>query len=187
MKKLILMLMLFMPMATFAQKFGHVNAQEIMASMPEFIKARGEVEAQAKQYDNDLKAMQDEMQRKYEDYEKNKSTMNETKRKETEDSLSQMYQKIQQSAQDNQQALGKLQQECKENLGWTPTCFTYPFGQISSDTLPILKDMGFQAALTCEEKLNYITGDPEQLYHLRRFNRPHGKSLQSILQAQKQK
>ena len=48
MKKLILMLMLFMPMATFAQKFGHVNAQEIMASMPEFIKARGEVEAQAK-------------------------------------------------------------------------------------------------------------------------------------------
>ncbi|MCI8491562.1 polysaccharide deacetylase [Anaerotruncus colihominis] len=83
--------------------------------------------------------------------------------------------------------LGKLQQECKENLGWAPTCFTYPFGQISSDTLPILKDMGFQAALTCEEKLNYITGDPEQLYHLRRFNRPHGKSLQAILEAQKQK
>ena len=46
-----------------------------------------------------------------EDYEKNKSTMNETKRKETEDSLSQMYQKIQQTAQDNQQALGKLQQD----------------------------------------------------------------------------
>ena len=55
--------------------------------------------------------MKDEMQRKYEDYEKNKSTMNETKRKETEDSLSQMYQKIQQTAQDNQQALGKLQQD----------------------------------------------------------------------------
>mgnify|MGYP001223805166 CR=1 FL=1 len=77
--------------------------------------------------------------------------------------------------------------ECAAFLDWTPTCFTYPFGQISSDTLPILKDMGFQAALTCEEKLNYIPGDPEHLYHLRRFNRPHGKSLQSILQAQKQK
>ena len=111
MKKLILMLMLFMPMATFAQKFGHVNAQEIMASMPEFIKARGEVEAQAKQYDNDLKAMQDELQRKAQDYEKNAPTMNETKRKETEDNLSQMYQKIQQTAQDNQQALSKLQQD----------------------------------------------------------------------------
>ena len=64
MKKLILMLMLCMPLATFAQKFGHVNAQEIMQSMPEFIKARGEVEAAAKQYDNDLKAMHDELQRK---------------------------------------------------------------------------------------------------------------------------
>lgn len=111
MKKLILMLMLFMPMATFAQKFGHVNAQEVMASMPEFIKARGEVEAQAKQYDNDLKAMQEELQRKAEDYDKNKATMNDTKRKETEDALQSMYQKIQQTAQDNQQALGKLQQE----------------------------------------------------------------------------
>ena len=46
-----------------------------------------------------------------EDYEKNKSTMNETKKKETEESLQQMYQKIQQTAQDNQQALGKLQQD----------------------------------------------------------------------------
>ena len=111
MKKLILMLMLFMPLATFAQKFGHVNAQEIMQSMPEFIKARGEVEAAAKQYDNDLKAMQDELQRKAQDYDKNASTMNETKKKETEESLQQMYQKIQQTAQDNQQALGKLQQD----------------------------------------------------------------------------
>ena len=68
-----------------------------------------------------------------------------------------------------------------------------PGDEVQTDDIPlteilnILKDMGFQAALTCEEKLNYITGDPEQLYHLRRFNRPHGKSLQSILQAQKQK
>ena len=105
------MLMLCMPLATFAQKFGHVNAQEIMSSMPEFIKARGEVEAAAKQYDNDLKAMQDELQRKAQDYDKNASTMNDTQKKETEESLQQMYQKIQQTAQDNQQALGKLQQD----------------------------------------------------------------------------
>ena len=112
MKKIILMLMLCMPLATFAQqKFGHLNAQEVMSSMPEFIKARGEVEAAAKQYDNDLKAMQEELQRKAEDYDKNKATMNDTKRKETEDALQSMYQKIQQTAQDNQQALGKLQQE----------------------------------------------------------------------------
>ena len=111
MKKLILMLMLCMPLATFAQKFGHINAQEVLSSMPEFIKVRGELEATAKQYDNDLKAMQDELQRKAQDYDKNASTMNETKRKETEESLNQMYQKIQQTTQDNQQAFSKLQQE----------------------------------------------------------------------------
>lgn len=111
MKKLILMLLMFAPLATFAQKFGHVNSQEIMQSMPELIKARGELEAAAKQYDNDLKAMQEELQRKADDYEKNQSTMNETKKKETEESLQQMYQKVQQTYQDNQQALSKLQQE----------------------------------------------------------------------------
>ena len=111
MKKLILMLMLLAPMATFAQKFGHVNTQEIMSSMPELIKVRGELEAAAKQYDTDLKAMYEEAQRKYEEYEKNASTMNETKKKETEESLQQMSQKIQQTQQDNQQALNKLQQE----------------------------------------------------------------------------
>ena len=49
MKKLLMMLMLLAPMAAFAQKFGHINAQEVMAQMTELIKARGEVEAAAKQ------------------------------------------------------------------------------------------------------------------------------------------
>ena len=112
MKKLFMMLMLLAPLATFAQqKFGHINAQEVMASMPEFIKARGEIEATAKQYENDLKAMQDELQRKAQEYEKSKSTMNETKQKETEQTLTQLQQKIQQAYQDNSQAMQKMQQE----------------------------------------------------------------------------
>lgn len=111
MKKLLMMLMLLAPMAAFAQKFGHINAQEVMSQMPEFIKARGEVEAAAKQYDNDLKTMQEELQRKAEEYDKTKSTMNETKQKETEQNLMTLQQKIQQAYQDNSQAMQKLQQE----------------------------------------------------------------------------
>ena len=110
------MLMLFMPLATFAQKFGHINAQEVMTSMPEFIKARGEIEATAKQYENDMKAMQDELQRKADEYEKSKSTMNETKKKETETNLMQLQQKIQQAYQDNSQALQKKQQELMQPI-----------------------------------------------------------------------
>lgn len=83
--------------------------------------------------------------------------------------------------------LGKLQQACQAQLGITPNTFTYPFGQISAEALPIIKDLGFVGALTCQEKLNYITGDPEQLFHLNRFNRPHGKSLQTILENARQK
>ena len=112
MKKLVLMLLMFAPLATFAQqKFGHINAQEVMSQMPEFIKARGEMEAKAKQYENDLKAMQDELQRKGQEYDKNKSTMNATKQQETETELNNLYQKYQQALQDNQQSLAKEQQD----------------------------------------------------------------------------
>ena len=112
MKKLVLMLLMFAPLATFAQqKFGHINAQEVMSQMPEFIKARGEMEAKAKQYENDLKAMQDELQRKSQENDKNKSTMNATKQQETETELNNLYQKYQQALQDNQQSLAKEQQD----------------------------------------------------------------------------
>ncbi len=105
------MLMLFAPLATFAQKFGHVNAQAVMESLPEFIKARAEVEGQAKAYDNDLQAMQKEIQTKADAYDRNQSTMNEAKRKETEAELQNLYQKFQQAQQTNSQAIQKLQAE----------------------------------------------------------------------------
>lgn len=111
MKKLILMLMLFAPMTMFAQKFGHVDAQAVMQSLPDFIKVRGELEAQAKQYENDLKAMQDEIQRKLDEYEKMKSTMNATKQQETEAELQGLMQKFEQARNDNAQAFQKAQQE----------------------------------------------------------------------------
>ena len=88
-------MMLCAPLTVFAQKFGHVDAQAVMQSLPEFIKARGEIEALSKQYEND----------------KSKSTMNATQQQEVETNLQQMIQKFQQAYQDNQQALQKAQQE----------------------------------------------------------------------------
>lgn len=111
MKKLFFILMMFVPVATFAQKFGHVDTQAIMQSLPEVSRVNGELEALAKQYDNDLQASQTELQRKAEEYDKNKSTMNETKQKETEQSLNDMYTRIQQQYQQNQQDLQKAQQD----------------------------------------------------------------------------
>lgn len=112
MKKFILMLIMFAPLATYAQqKFGHIDAMKVMQGMPEYIKARGEVEAQAKVYEDELKQMQEELQRKATEYDKAKSTMPESKQVETETELQTLSQKIQQTYSDNSQALQKLQEE----------------------------------------------------------------------------
>nr|MBP7471815.1 OmpH family outer membrane protein [Prevotella sp.] len=116
MKKLFLMLMLCAPMTMFAQKFGKVNTQTIMQAMPEVSKANGELEAQGKQYENDLKAMQDELTRKNDEYEKSKATMNATAKTQKETELQTLYQKIQQTYQDNQQALQKKSQELMQPI-----------------------------------------------------------------------
>ena len=63
MKKVFLMLMLLVPLATFAQKFGHVDTQAIIESLPDYSRAKGEVEAIGKQYDNELQASQNDFQR----------------------------------------------------------------------------------------------------------------------------
>lgn len=111
MKKTLIMLMMLAPMTLLAQKFGHIDSQSFIQSLPEAIKVQSELEAQGKIYENELKGMQEELQRKADDYEKTKSTMNPTKQAETEQSLQEMYAKIQQAAQDNQTAYNKMQQE----------------------------------------------------------------------------
>ena len=93
------------------QKFGHVNAQEVIQAMPEFTKARTEIEALTKQYEADLKSMQDELQKKAEAFDKEQATLPENIKQRRQTELQDMYQKIQQSYQDTQQALGQAQQE----------------------------------------------------------------------------
>lgn len=111
MKQILLAAMMFAPLATFAQKFGHVNAQEIMQQMPEYTTAKTELDALQKQYEADLKGMQDELTKKSEDYDKNKASLPANIQQRREQELQEMYQKIQQSYQDNQQALAKASQE----------------------------------------------------------------------------
>ncbi|MBQ7870360.1 MAG: OmpH family outer membrane protein [Prevotella sp.] len=111
MKKLLLMLFMCAPVAALAQKFGHVNAQDIIQVMPEYTKAKTEIETLAKQYEDDLKSMQDELGKKSQAYEKEQASLPDNIKQRREQELQDMYQKIQQSYQDNQQALAKAQQE----------------------------------------------------------------------------
>lgn len=116
MKKLVLMLMLLAPMTMMAQKFGKVNTQTIMQALPDVAKANGELEALQKQKDNELKAMQDELNRKLDEYQKGQSTMNATAKQQKETELQGLNQKIQQAYQDGQQELQKKSNELMQPI-----------------------------------------------------------------------
>ena len=92
-------------------KFGHVNTQEIVQAMPEFTTARTDIEKLTQQYEADLKSMQDELQKKAEAFEKEEATLPENIKTRRNQELPDLYQRIQQTYQDNQQALAKAQQE----------------------------------------------------------------------------
>ncbi len=79
--------------------------------MPEFTKARTDIEALTKQYEADLKSMQDELQKKADEFDKLPADTPENIKQRRQQELQEMYQKIQQNYQDNQQALAKEQSE----------------------------------------------------------------------------
>ena len=94
-----------------AQKFGHVDTQQIIQAMPEYNKAKTEIDALQAQYEADLKSMQDELQKKAEAFDKEQATLPDNIKQRRQTELQDMYTKIQQSYQDNQQALQKASQE----------------------------------------------------------------------------
>lgn len=77
--------------------------------------------------------------------------------------------------------VGTAQQLLLKNAEVNATCFTYPFGMISKESVALVKEMGFSSSLSCFEGINYITPDPDSLYLLKRYNRAHKRSAQEIL------
>ncbi|MCL2383524.1 MAG: polysaccharide deacetylase family protein [Oscillospiraceae bacterium] len=72
----------------------------------------------------------------------------------------------------------KLQRLFKENTGFTPTTFTFPYGAYSKESTEILRELGFKASLICESGVNYITRDENSLFSLKRFNRSGGTTTE---------
>lgn len=67
--------------------------------------------------------------------------------------------------------IGTLQSEIMSHTGLLPQVFAYPFGAISPESLPLLREQGIRMTLTCYEKPNYITRSPDCLYGIFRYNR----------------
>jgi len=60
------------------------------------------------------------------------------------------------------------------------TVYTYPHGDIGSCCDQALREAGFLATLSCSQRLNHITKDPDCLFSLGRYNRPSGISSGSF-------
>ena len=79
--------------------------------------------------------------------------------------------------------LMRLQDALQLNCGVVPTTFTYPYGSKCAELLEILRELGFQATLSCGEGINLFTpGDTESLYDIKRFNRDPDRSVRYILE-----
>lgn len=75
----------------------------------------------------------------------------------------------------------KMQNLIHDYTGISAECFTYPFGCFCKESEEEIKKLGFKLSLTCNEGMNYIS-ENSSLFKLNRYNRPHKKSAQQILE-----
>ena len=118
MKKILLAILMAAPLSIMAQaKFAHYNSTDILSNMKEYAAAQAELQSMEKQYADDLKLMEDEMQKKLEDYKKEAANLLDNVRARREQELNDLSQRLQQSYQDSQLALQKASQEKMALIG----------------------------------------------------------------------
>ncbi|MBO4665546.1 MAG: OmpH family outer membrane protein [Paludibacteraceae bacterium] len=111
MKKILVILALVLPMLASAQKYGHVNTTELFQLMPEVNKVKAQMDTIQSQYENQLTMMQEELQKKYQDYQQNEATMPDAIKQMRQQELQEMQSRIQTFYQTAEQDIQKKQQE----------------------------------------------------------------------------
>ena len=99
------------PIAIHAQKFAHFNSNEVVSALPEYTTVQNELQTLGKQYEDDLKRTQEEIEKKTEEYNKVRETLLDNMRQRREQELNDLYQRYQQMQQDYSQAFQKAQAE----------------------------------------------------------------------------
>ena len=104
-KKIFLLLMLVLPMSVFAQKFGHIKTQEILTVMPEYTKAQTDIQTMQKQYDDEIKRLSDEVNKKFAAYQQEQANLPKNIQERRQKELQEMSERGMQMQQDAQQEL----------------------------------------------------------------------------------
>jgi outer membrane protein len=115
----LLSILLFIGTMLYAQqpmKFGNVNTQEILSSMPELKQVQTQLEEEYKQKENQLTTLQEDLKTKQEAYMQVAESMTPEARASKEQELQQMGQKVQNFYMLAQQQLKAKEQELKAPL-----------------------------------------------------------------------
>lgn len=111
MKKIIIAMLLIVPLAVSAQKFGHINTQELFAQMPEVNQVKLKMDTIQSQYEMQMASMSEEFQKKYQDYQTQEATMPDAVKQIRQQELQEMQQRIQLFYQTAEQDIQRKQQE----------------------------------------------------------------------------
>ncbi len=94
-----------------AQKFGSINTQELFSQMPDVKVANTQLDSLQSYYEGVLATMQEEYQKKMQDYQQKQATMTDAIRQITEEEIMTIQQRIQTTYETAQQDVQKKQQE----------------------------------------------------------------------------
>ena len=104
-KKIALLLMLILPMSVFAQKFGHIKTQEILTVMPEYTKAQTDIQTMQQQYDDEMKRLGEELNKKFAAYQQEQANLPKNIQERRQKELQELNERGMQMQQDAQQQL----------------------------------------------------------------------------------
>ena len=104
-KKIALILLLIAPMSIFAQKFGHIRTQEILTIMPEYTKAQTDIQTMQQQYDDEMKRLGEELNKKFTAYQQEQANLPKNIQERRQKELQELNERGMQMQQDAQQQL----------------------------------------------------------------------------------
>ncbi len=103
--------MIAIPAMGFAQKFGVINTETLMADMPDMKEVQAQVEASSKKYETEFKSLQDEFQSKFDEFQKMEESTPQTIKDRRMQELQELDQKIQQFRQTATQDLQRQSEQ----------------------------------------------------------------------------
>lgn len=94
-----------------AQKFGHLDAQDILLTLPERAEAQASIEAAAAEYETEVSRMQSELETKFADYQAKAATWPDAIRQQKERELQQLDAGLQEFGMTVQNDLAQMEQQ----------------------------------------------------------------------------